>query len=87
MLAVFQRGLSNFELVVKQFGGIKKTVWFQSASKLYRPSDRRLSAKLVPTFLGDLIQSEQCSCKILSESLKNPENCPITIKNMGINYM
>jgi hypothetical protein len=27
-----------------------KTQWSQSASKLYRPSDRRLSAKLVPTF-------------------------------------
>jgi hypothetical protein len=28
----------------------KKTSWRQSASELYRPSDRRLSAKLVPTF-------------------------------------
>jgi hypothetical protein len=26
----------------------KQTPWFQSASELYRPSDRRLSAKLVP---------------------------------------
>jgi hypothetical protein len=26
------------------------TQWFESASELYRPSDRRLSAKLVPTF-------------------------------------
>jgi hypothetical protein len=26
------------------------TPWLQSASKLYQPSDRRLSAKLVPTF-------------------------------------
>jgi hypothetical protein len=31
---------------------IKKTPWPQSASELYRPSDRRLSAKLVPTFCG-----------------------------------
>jgi hypothetical protein len=30
---------------------IKNTPWPQSASKLYRQSDRRLSAKLVPTFL------------------------------------
>jgi hypothetical protein len=30
----------------------KKTLWLQSASELYRPSDRRLSAKLVPTFCG-----------------------------------
>jgi hypothetical protein len=28
----------------------KKTPWPESASELYRPSDRRLSAKLVPTF-------------------------------------
>jgi hypothetical protein len=27
----------------------KQTPWPQSASELYRPSDRRLSAKLVPT--------------------------------------
>jgi hypothetical protein len=27
-----------------------KTPWPQSASELYRPSDRRLSAKLVATF-------------------------------------
>jgi hypothetical protein len=29
----------------------KKPPWPESASKLYRPSDRRLSAKLVPTFV------------------------------------
>jgi hypothetical protein len=28
----------------------KQTPWFESASKLYRPRDSRLSAKLVPTF-------------------------------------
>jgi CBS-domain-containing membrane protein len=28
----------------------KQTPWFESASELYRPSVRRLSAKLVPTF-------------------------------------
>jgi hypothetical protein len=31
---------------------LQKTQWLQSASELYRPSDRRLSAKLVPTFLS-----------------------------------
>jgi hypothetical protein len=31
---------------------IKKTAWPEYASELYRPSDRSLSAKLVPTF-GD----------------------------------
>jgi hypothetical protein len=30
---------------------IKKTPWPQSASELYRPSDRSLSTKLVPTFV------------------------------------
>jgi hypothetical protein len=28
----------------------KKTPWSESASELYRPSDRRLSAKWLPTF-------------------------------------
>jgi hypothetical protein len=28
----------------------EKIQWPESASELYRPSDRRLSAKLVPTF-------------------------------------
>jgi hypothetical protein len=28
----------------------KQTPWPQSASELYRPSDRRFSAKLAPTF-------------------------------------
>jgi CBS-domain-containing membrane protein len=28
----------------------KKTPWSESASELYRPSDRRLSAKCLPTF-------------------------------------
>jgi hypothetical protein len=32
----------------------KKTPWPQSASKLYRPSDSHLSAKLVPTFANRL---------------------------------
>jgi CBS-domain-containing membrane protein len=30
--------------------GTKKTPWSESASELYRPSDRSLSAKLVQTF-------------------------------------
>jgi hypothetical protein len=33
----------------RQLPSINKTPWFWSASELYRPSDRRLSAKLVPT--------------------------------------
>jgi hypothetical protein len=31
--------------------GATKTPWPASASEIYRPSDRRLSAKLVPTFV------------------------------------
>jgi hypothetical protein len=30
----------------------KKTPWSESASELYRPSDRRLSTKWLPTFCG-----------------------------------
>jgi hypothetical protein len=37
----FRHSIQNFKL----------TPWFQSASELYRPSDRRLSAKLVPTLV------------------------------------
>jgi hypothetical protein len=29
---------------------LKKTPWSESARELYRPSDRRLSAKSLPTF-------------------------------------
>jgi hypothetical protein len=38
--------------VTNIMGGIRneQTSWHESASELYRPSDRRLSAKLVPTF-------------------------------------
>jgi hypothetical protein len=37
------------DLVVKDAGG-KKTAWPESASELDRPSGRRLSAKLLPSF-------------------------------------
>jgi hypothetical protein len=33
-------------------GRERETPWSYSASELYRPSDRRLSAKLMPTFAG-----------------------------------
>jgi hypothetical protein len=33
----------------KEMNTTKETPWPESASELYRPSDRRLSAKLVPT--------------------------------------
>jgi hypothetical protein len=34
----------------KQNNKQQQTPWSESASELYRPSDRRLSVKLVPTF-------------------------------------
>jgi hypothetical protein len=39
-------GTGTYLLKQKQ----KQTPWSESASKLYRPSDRRLSAKSLPTF-------------------------------------
>jgi hypothetical protein len=38
------------DLTLPHFSYKKKTVWPESASDLYRPSYRRLSAKLVPTY-------------------------------------
>jgi hypothetical protein len=32
---------------------VPKTLWPESVSELYRPSDRRMSAKLVPTFVDN----------------------------------
>jgi hypothetical protein len=40
--------ITRFYLTVKDKQ--KQTPWLESASELYRPSDRRLSAHLVPTF-------------------------------------
>jgi hypothetical protein len=37
----------------------KQTTWPESASELYRPSESRLSTKLVPTF-------EDRSCRVVS---------------------
>jgi hypothetical protein len=39
---------------------IIKTPWSESASELYRPSDPRLSAKLVPTFADRGVVRGQC---------------------------
>jgi hypothetical protein len=40
----------NLDRPFKLWKVCKRTPWPESASELYRPSDRRLSAKLVPTF-------------------------------------
>jgi hypothetical protein len=42
----------NYECKDKNVRCRKETPWPESASKLYRPSDRQLSAKLVPNFAG-----------------------------------
>jgi hypothetical protein len=43
--------LNNVQQIKKFFStDYKKAPWPESASELYRPSDRRLSAKLVSTF-------------------------------------
>jgi hypothetical protein len=39
----------NKSIIIKE-RKTRKTPWTESASELYLPSDRRLSAKLVPTF-------------------------------------
>jgi hypothetical protein len=39
----------------------KKNPWPESASELYRPSDRRFYAKLVPTFADRRVSRFQCS--------------------------
>jgi hypothetical protein len=36
--------------LVNMLLNLKETPWLESASDLYRPNDRRLTAKLVPTF-------------------------------------
>jgi hypothetical protein len=36
------------------------TLWLYSASKLYPPGDRRLSAKLVPTFADRRVSHGEC---------------------------
>jgi hypothetical protein len=40
----------NISLKLTIYEKLNSTPWPESASELYRPSDRRLSAKLVPTF-------------------------------------
>jgi hypothetical protein len=45
---------------------IHRLVWSESTNELYRPSDRRLSAKLVPTFADRV-------CHVLS--VTNPYGC------------
>jgi hypothetical protein len=46
------RALVNAVMNLQTNKQIKRTMWPQSMSELYRPSDRRMSTKLVPTFCG-----------------------------------
>jgi hypothetical protein len=47
----------------------KKTPWPESASELYRPSDHRLSAKLVPTFANRGFQCPLLHIKLSSNGV------------------
>jgi hypothetical protein len=51
LLLALQKGRSNFGNQCPMQMRFKKTPWPESATEQYRPSDRRLSAKLVPTFV------------------------------------
>jgi CBS-domain-containing membrane protein len=42
--------MTNDNYITHVLKAVKKTPWPESASELYRLSDSRLSAKLVPTF-------------------------------------
>jgi hypothetical protein len=48
----FSKGGSMQKAIFTVIDYIKKNPWPQSTRELYRPNDRRLSAKLVPTFCG-----------------------------------
>jgi hypothetical protein len=72
-----------------------KTPWFQSANELYRPSDRRLSAKLVPALedrgcwavnLGFLDRSRyflEIAPQLSSRGLVDPVPGPLLLRNSG----
>jgi hypothetical protein len=47
---------------------LKKTLWSESASELYRPSDHRLSAKWLPTFCGERVPRGQPDGSLLPYS-------------------
>jgi hypothetical protein len=44
--------VETLNIEIAAFSDLKETPWPKSASELYRPSDPRLSAKLVPTLPG-----------------------------------
>jgi hypothetical protein len=48
----YSHDVFEFDVSYSMFWIIIITPWPQSTSELYRPSDHRLSAKLVPTFCG-----------------------------------
>jgi hypothetical protein len=49
LTAVVMKGDQSIAIPLPSQNKTKQTPWPESASELYRPSDRRLSAKLVPT--------------------------------------
>jgi hypothetical protein len=54
----------------------KKTPWLESVRELYRPSDRLLSAKLIPTFADSGVPRGQRDGSLLPYSrLSRPVYC------------
>jgi hypothetical protein len=49
----------NLQLTVEVNNNKEQTPWPESASELYRPSDRRLSAKLVSAFVDRGVSPSQ----------------------------
>jgi hypothetical protein len=57
----------------------KKTPWAESVSELYRPSDRRLSPKLVPTFADRV-------CRVVSAVNPNGRNLGLLDRSSYISF-
>jgi hypothetical protein len=49
------------EILIVNYHHNQLTPWLQSASELYRQSDRRMLAKLVPTFADRGVSHGHCS--------------------------
>jgi hypothetical protein len=59
------------KIVIQQTN--KQTRWHLSANELYRPNDRRLSAKLVPTFADTLLRGQHNGSLLLYSKFPGPD--------------
>jgi hypothetical protein len=67
-IQIFSTNVLIYVSIEVLLNDLTKTPWPESASELYRPSDRSLSVKLVPTFAdrGCLVVSvTDSNCRIL----------------------